>query len=70
MHRTLLTDPQSLSPENELTPRETSSHLRFQADQIIKTNRKASFRTSEIVPRQDENLKLGKDNEAKEGARC
>lgn len=47
--RTLLTDPQTLSPKNELAPRKTSSHLRFQVDQIIKTNRKARFKTSEIV---------------------
>ena len=49
-----------------MTPREASSHPRLQTNQIIKTSRKVSFRTSEIVPVQDENLKYGKDNEAEE----
>lgn len=69
LNSTHLTDPQrDLSPEKNLTLRETSLHLRLQADQIIKTKREATSETSEIVPIWYENLKFGKDNEAKKGS--
>lgn len=70
LHRTLLTDPQTDLPlKKELIPRETSSHLGLQTDQIMKTNKKVTLETSEIVRIQDEHLKFGKDGED-EGVRC